>query len=180
MKFKDYINQTAIIEDKIATLIYLSEADFLNESDINEGIKDWLEKAGLKIHKGDGIIDYVKQFTSGTGKLILAAIKGDKEEVKRIAGTLEKAKVIDFLLKLDMATMHIVTGPIHMIDAITGWDLAVNLKSHAHTASNVLKTIWDSIKNIKTNIVNIIDAPNRNIVIKHIDDIESSLPKDIA
>jgi len=128
MRFKEYLKETTETQVKILTLLYLAENDSLVESyDIEnlsemqkelltESIKSWLEKVGLSIEKGSGLIDYVTQFSIGVGKIILAAIKGDKDEVKKIAKKVTKEKVLDFLLKLDLITLHIVTEPIHIID----------------------------------------------------------------
>lgn len=156
---------TETIQDKIALLTYIVENDkMLNESyDIEnlteaqevlivEGVNGWLGKIGMKLHKGDGIISYIKQFVGGAGKLILAAIKGDKEEVKKIASSLEKAEVVDFLLKLDMVTLHLLSAPIHFIHGITGWDLEADLKHMVKGTKGVIDTVKKAFSTIKNNI----------------------------
>lgn len=177
------IEQQNQFEDAISILLYMAENDSLNESfeemseaQITEGVKEWLGKVGIKLHKGDGLIDYVTQFSKGAGKLILAAIKGDKEEVKRIAQTLDKAKVIDFLLKLDMATMHLVTGPIHMVDAITGWDLAANLKQAAHGAKNILGDFFKAIEQVTSTIKQVVTGTKQKTLLKSVDVLKHSVP----
>ena len=178
-------NKKFNIEDKISTLLFLVEKeeylnenlDILSEEMILEDIKSWLNKYGLKIHKGDGIIDYLKQFSTGAGKLILAAIKGDKEEVKRIANSLEKEKVVDFLFKLDMVSLHLITGPIHVIDAITGWDLVANLKQATKKTPSIIKDILDSIKDIKNKVVKVFDKKHYSQIILNLSNIEQSIPK---
>lgn len=184
--FKEFKKELIIseMEDKVTTLLWLSEnedilnesLETLNEDELVEGINDWLGKVGMKLHKGDGIIDYIKQFTGGAGKLILAAIKGDKKKVKEIADSLEKEKVVDFLLKLDMATMHVVTGPIHFIDAITGWDLMVNLKHAAHGASDLLKGFYDAIKKVKDTIVKVLDGEKKEKMLQVATNLEVNMP----
>ena len=194
IKFKEFTNEQKQIqlqeemEDKIAILMYLSESEeLLNESAINEfallteaeaveKANGWLSKIGMKLHKGKGIIDYVKQFTGVVGKMIMAAIKGDKEAVKAHAQKVEKHEVVDFLLKLDMATMHIVTGPIHFIDAITGWDLMVNIKHAAEDAKDKLKVFYDGIKKVKDSIMNVLGGDRQKRMLRVADNLSYNMP----
>lgn len=184
MTFKTYIDNIKLqedFEDKITMLLYLSEnSEFLNESqseqDINESIDDWLAKVGMKLHKGNGLVDYIVQFSKGAGKLILAAIKGDKEEVKKIAKSLDKSKVIDFLLKLDMATMHVVTGPIHFIDAVTGWDLMADIEGAAKKAESKIKVFKDAILKVKESINSLISGNKKNKLMAAANKIDKNIP----
>jgi len=188
-EFKKEIKLTEDMEDKIALLIYLSEnEDMINESydidnltesqkeDITEGVNNWLEKVGMKLHKGNGIIDYILQFSKGAGKIILAAIKNDKEEVKKIADKFDKAELVDFLLKLDMATLHVVTGPIHFIDAVTGWDLMANIKHAASGAVDKLKVFYNAIKNVKDSIVHVLSGDRQLKMLKVADNLAMNMP----
>lgn len=177
------IEQQNQFEDAISILLYMAENDSLNESfeemseaQITEGVKDWLGKVGLTLHKGDGLIDYMMQFSKGAGKLIIAAMKGDKEEVKKIASTLDKGKVMDFLFKLDMATMHIVTGPIHLVDAVTGWDLMANLKQVAHGAKNALGDFFKAIEQVSTTIKNVVTGKRQQKLLKSVNVLKNSVP----
>ncbi len=187
--YKEYINERELniskAEDKLSLLMFLVEnedslnesLETLNEEEMLEGIKDWLGKFGLKVHKGDGVIDYIRQFSSGAGKLIIAAIKGDKKKVQEIANSIEKEKVADFIFKLDMLTMHMLTGPIHFIDALTGWDLVANLKHAAKQVPNMLQDIWSSLTKIKDNVKSIVSSGHEKTILKNISSIEASLPK---
>ena len=192
MKFKQYIEDKKITEDmqdKIMLLMYLSEnEDNLNESyDFNtlteaqelelvEGVDDWLGKIGMKLHKGDGLIDYLVGFTKGAGQLIMAAIKKDEKKVKEIASRMNKAKVIDFLLKLDMATMHVVTGPIHFIDAVTGWDMMADLKHTAEGAKDKLKAFYNAMKKVKDSITVVLSGDKKQKMLKAASRIEYNMP----
>lgn len=185
IKYSEYMELTNEMEDRISLLMFLSEnSQTINESNLSrmserqvaEGVNDWLNKVGMKLHKGDGIIDYLRGFTKGAGKLIMAAIKKDKEEVKRIAGTLDKAKVVDFLLKLDMATMHIVTGPIRFIDAVTGWDLMANLKHVAVKAVDMLKIFYDAINKVKSSINHVLSGDKQKSMLKIADNLAYNMP----
>ena len=104
------------------------------------GIADKIDKAlgalGLQVHGSNkGLI----QIMLSAGKDItllfwyaMKAMKGDKEakaKAEEIAKKeVKKEDVIDFLLKLDTLSMHLLTGPIHMIDALTGWHIAPRIQ----------------------------------------------------
>jgi hypothetical protein len=155
----------------------MNESELLNEANIN----DYLKKFGLKFHKeGPGLIDYIKDFTKGAGKLIVAAVKGNKEEVKRIAQTITKEKVLDFLLKLDTATLHIVTGPIHTIDAVTGWDLSATVEHAAKKSKDILKDIWATLKELQNKVLKAFDDTRKKTLVKQISDLEAMIPKPVT
>ena len=188
VSFKEYKEITEM-QDKIALLMYIAENDeMINESydmdSLTEADKEaivnktnsWLDKVGMKLHKGTGIIDYLKVFSKGAGKLIMAAIRKDKDEVKAIANTIEKEKVLDFLLKLDMATMHIVTGPIHFVDAVTGWNLMTNIKKAAETADDKLKIFYDAISKVKNSIKTVLGGERQKKMLRVADNLEYNMP----
>jgi len=177
------------MQDKIALLMYISENEnMINESYdlenlteaqeelIIESVNDWLEKVGMKLHKGNGIIDYLASFTKGVGKLIMAAISKDKEEVKKIASNFKKEEVVDFLLKMDMATMHIVTGPIHFVDAVTGWDLMANIKHAAEGAKDKLKLFYGAMQKVKGIIQAVLDGKKKERMLKVANKLEYNMP----
>jgi len=187
MKFKSYLehkNLSEEMEDKIMLLMYLSENEnvlnenlqTLSEKEITEGVNKWLDKVGMKLHKGNGIIDYLLKFSKGTGQIIMAAIKKDDKKVKEIASKLEKSHIIDFLLKLDMATMHIVTGPIHFIDAVTGWDLMANLNHAAEGAKDKIATFYQAMKSVKDSIKSLLTGDKQTKMLKVAGNIEYNMP----
>ena len=80
----------------------------------------------------------------------MKATTGDKvasEKVKEIANTqITKEEFIDFVLKLDILTLHLLTGPIHIIEALTGWHVGANISKKA---SDVVGRINRAINNIE-------------------------------
>jgi len=180
MTFKDYnankISQIQI-QEKISALLFLSEIDTstMNESDITESFSDWMNKFGLKIHKSKGVIDYIKQFSSVAGRMLLAAIKGDGEKVKKIALELSREDFVDFLLKLDLITLHIISGPVHFIDGLTGWNISANLKHVATTSKEYLKLIYDGIENVKHGVKNLFSRGKQKKLMKRIQHIEQGI-----
>lgn len=185
-------NQSDVIHSimEMSVLLELDDNDLICESMLIEQngkvetvLNKQLNKLGLKVHKTRGLIDIIKDFGIGFGQLLVAAVKGDKAKVKQIAKSVTKEDFLDFLLKLDMATLHVVTGPIHMIDAITGWDLWANVKQKAQaagaaasqSAQAVVKTFKDAIEYMKNKAKSIFDPKMASKLIKRIETIEKSL-----
>lgn len=168
MGFKQFLMEEAVVEQQlhIETLLFLSEnmdkieqLSLLNEDDqdtvlaqLEEGIHDKLGKAGLKLHKGKGILDYIKSFVGGVGKLMLYTVKGETEKAKELLKSIRKEDIMDFLYKLDLGTLHLFTGPLHMIDAWTGWDLAVKIEHKVKEGHDIAHTVKQAIAKTKEGI----------------------------
>ena len=188
VKFSKYDEQIQYNEAIQNLMITLHLSDSMNESDMFEGkIYDYAEdkvahvhdvinkfssKTGIKIARGNGLVSYIAKFTSGAGKMLMAAIKGDEQKVREIADKMKKADFVDFLLKFDAVTMHLITGPIHIIDAITGWDIMANV-THIAIASKgtiVVKNFKDAIDYLNDKIENFM-APGdeKDEIKKHVE-----------
>ena len=166
--FKDY-NTTKFIECELLAITMLENSDDL----LVEGKLDSvLKKAGLSIHKKKGLIQYLTQAGVVMTKFFVAVLKGDKQTLKKLANTeIKKEEVVNFLLQLDQATLHLITGPIHMKDAITGWHIGADL--HTDISSSVKELIKKAVSTIKDHIHKLI--PNKNINTINILDIEKNL-----
>jgi len=176
MKFKNYIEQKDY-EVKIAGLLYLAEnIDTLNEADLNEGLNDWLSKIGLNIKKENGIIDYFWNFTKGTGRLILAAIKQDKEEIKSILKGVTEKDCINFIMKLDLITLHIISEPLHLIEAITGWSIEPIIKDKLKSADDKLKVFFNAISTVKNSIVQLANPKKTKTYLKLVNKLQNAVP----
>jgi len=177
--FKEYIQNQQILESELALMIYSMENyNTINEDLLTEmNINDFLSKFGLKFHKeGPGLIDYVTDFIKGTGKIFVAAVKGDKEEVKRIASKVTKEYIMDFLLKLDAATLHVVTGPIHIVDAITGWDLWADLEKVSKRSKNIVQDVWKALIHLKDRILKAFDDNRQKSLLSCVNKLEDMVP----
>ena len=177
MKFKDYLNEATEMEAHLQALVFLMEQDLdtLNEDTIenlDEAFDKHLKKLGLKLHKSKGIIDYIKSFAKGAGKVLLYIIKGDHEKAKAILKDMKKEDILDFLYKLDLGTMHLVTGPIHMIDAWTGWDLAVNLSAHMEKGEGISIVLKQSITKVRDAVTQMFAGNQQKRLLSHVDKIE--------
>lgn len=181
--FKDYVNEAQFnreIETAVYGLIALNEAKYSlfeghenNSEYITEGVDDVLKTFGLGLEKkSQGVIGYVAKFTKGVGKLILAAIKGDRKKMKELLKSISKEEVLDFLLKLDMLTLHYVTGPIHLIDALTGWELWANIENIAKKSEVVINSIKKILNDLKDKIKTFVAPKLQPVVIGKIADIE--------
>ena len=180
--FKQYLNEKTIIEQDLMLMVYsMEQYDLMNEGQerLDEmSINDFLGKFGLKFHKeGPGLIDYVKDFAKGIGKIFTAAVKGDKAEVKRIATSITKEQVMDFLLKLDQATLHIITGPIHFVDAITGWDLWADIEKITKKGKDLLSDIWKALTELKNKVKKAFDPQRLTSLLAQITALEDMIPK---
>jgi len=142
--FKHHIEQQEYTE-AIIKLAYVMEYAETHSADM---LTEKLSVA-LSKHKTPGLIEYIAKFTSSVGKLVLAALKGDKKKVKSIASGLDPSSVIDFLLKLDMATLHLLTMPIHTIDAITGWDIIASLRDQLKSSETHMDKMKKAYQDLK-------------------------------
>jgi hypothetical protein len=175
--------QLSETELRLHTLIYLSTLeDMITESEeyLAEGLNDYLGKIGLKVHKAKGLIDYAKDILVGTGKLFLLIIKGDTDAAKELLKTVKKEDVLDFLYKLDLATLHLFTGPIHFIDAVTGWDLTVKTKQAVKTSTDLIKDLVASLIKIKEHVSVALSGKKQKRAVASINALEASImPKGI-
>lgn len=179
--YKEFItNEQENLQETIKQVLAIQDTSYgdLNEMIdfngdlLNEGkVHDLLKKAGLHVGKNKGLISYMRDIGAGVAKIIFAAIKGDKEAIREVMKTVSKEAVLDFILKLDMATLHIITTPIHTIDAITGWHLWANVKKAAEGAKGIIVKIKDAINTVKLEVGKIIK--DRNVLTKHTKNLQS-------
>lgn len=182
MTFRDYVleNEKELFKYKIYALTYLIEnVDRINESRLDEDLNKYLNKVGLNLKKNKGIIDYIMSFAKGIGKLFVYILKGDFDKAKELLKSIKKEDVMDFLLKLDLATLHILSGPIHMIDAWTGWELEANLEGLIQKGANIVDKIKTAIKDVKQGIEELFPPKNkkRNVLIKYVNKVENGVVK---
>jgi ribosome-associated translation inhibitor RaiA len=185
MTFKNYLNNKPLTEKEITLLwSFMLDEDLsnnLNESadSITTKVEPHLKKVGLKLHKHTGLVDYVMKFLKGSGKLFYYLMKGDHDKAKELLRGIKKEDVLDFLFKLDLGTLHLFTGPIHMIDAWTGWDLSVNLSSNIKKAEELAKDFQNAIIVIKDVISNSFSKQPKTKLLKCVNKLENGLVKNI-
>ena len=163
-RFKEY-TQITETEEYAAVISVMEFLDYIKndyQETLNEGV---LEKFGITAHNNSkGLLAIIKDGGVLLVKLFAAAVKGDKEEVKRIANTeISKADVINFLLKLDTATLHLISGPLHSIEAWTGWHLGAASKKAAEISGTVVNKIKDATTFIKQKVSGLSDKAAKKI-----------------
>lgn len=181
--YKEYVQEKeqGQIAESFMMLYYVSQIEHsqINEAsvlqDMAAKLNSVLPKVGLKLHKGDGLISYLSKFATIGGKMLVAAVKRDKAAIKMLATQVSRAEFIDFLFKLDMVSLHLVTNPIHMIDAITGWDLMSNLQAHAKKAGAVVDDIVAGIHALKTKITQVLDDNVAKPFLSFFGDLEATI-----
>jgi len=151
--FNAFITEQQYTEALIKLAYVVEHSDKLNENveELSEGLMSNLKKVGAGVYNSKSVIGYLSRFSTGAGKLIVAAVKGDKEKVKKIAAGMDRASFLDFIFKLDMSTMHLITGPLHMIAGITGWDIIHDIEDLSTKSKEVViqvKRAYDKLKTV--------------------------------
>jgi len=164
-KFKEFIDNNEELNKNAIKLIevwYFSEygRNELNES-VFQDLKSLLVKFGIKTKNNQkGLIQIFAKASKNVGLLLYYAFKvatGDdsyKDKLKEIANTkITKHDVLDVLLKLDVLTLHMLSEPVHIIDAITGWNIfdevKQRLKNVDEKAKEAIKHLLGLHKSIK-------------------------------
>ena len=169
MDIIDKINSKMYSYDEIRDMEIVLEMAMLidDETVVNEafdlsvfktGAKALMKGLGMGAHKeADGLIQMALKSGKVMAEFIWHALKAaagneaSKVRVKELANKeIKKEQVVDFLLKLDTATLHFVSGPLHMIDALTGWHIWAHIKSKSEDmltkAKNAIKNLVDAAK----------------------------------
>jgi len=139
MKFNKYLNEIDALS-AVEIAYFIDQYDELNENvmaDMVKGFKSLLPKLGLTSHKGKGLIQILAQSTKGAALMLYYAFKvsmGEdqyKEKIKQLITSISREDLMDILMRLDLLTLHAITGPIHIIDALTGWHIGVDTMARA-------------------------------------------------
>ena len=115
-----------------------------------------LSRIGLERKQEVGLIHYLKGAAVGVSEMFFAALMGDKEKIKEVMGRVTKGKMLDFFMKIDVLTLHLLSAPLHMLDAVTGWDLHASIRNAAMQGKKaVVSTFEDAIEFIEDKIEHI-------------------------
>ena len=126
----------------------------------NKIVKPVTKTTGMHIDNSKrGILQYLVSMGTNTSKLLYHAVNGyynnneeSKRKVKEISKSVKKEDVIDFLLKLDTLTLHWFTGPIHMLDALTGTHIWANVESKSKNISDKAKSAIETLEALKNSL----------------------------
>ena len=151
-----------LVEEDINTILEfasIADDDLFEKIDIAGSLK----KAGLAVDKhvgGKGLIQILKGVSVHIAQIFITAIKasiGKKSEAKAelkklLSRKVRREEVVDVLLRLDQLSLHLFTGPIHMIDALTGWELAADIHGAGKDVGGRVKTAIKSLDTVKKEI----------------------------
>lgn len=127
--FKQFIKE----ENSLEELCYLIS---LEDEILTEAIdmKPLLKKMGLKAHKEKGLIDVLISSGKIMSRFFVALLKAatGNEEAKKTVKELSRKEIsrsdiMNVLIKVDLITLHAITLPLHVLDAITGWEVVPDL-----------------------------------------------------
>lgn len=168
--------------EQIMSLVALRlESQTLNEATDKRTLlkqaDEMLKRVGFTTRQETGILQYLAGAGVGVAEMLVAALKGDKEGIKQVASGVTKEKLLDFFLKLDVLTLHLLSSPIHIIDAITGWDLHSNLRNTATKGVKaVVQTFSDAIKFIKEKLTTTrVSEQDKQRIAKELADLEDAM-----
>lgn len=155
MKFQNYLTEETIKQD---TALVLEAAMFFESDRLDEGIGDsikkFLPKLGLDVHIGPGLIQQITKGSKNVGQLLFYGFKAwatndkeAKEKAKELANTkVTKEDFMRFIFNLDKLTLHLITGPLKIIDGLTGWHIDAAVKK---TTSDIVDRAKTTIENLK-------------------------------
>lgn len=179
--FGEY-NREIVAEQIMSVVAFMAVQKQLDEAAMDKQkliakADELLSKIGLSKRQEIGLLAYLKYAAEGILEILLYALSGDMEGVKRVASKVKKQHLIDFFLKLDVLTLHILSAPIHMIDAVTGWDLHANLRNAATKGMKaVVQSFEDALNYIKEKLAQVnIDDDNRQVIYKELKDLELAM-----
>lgn len=176
MRFEKYLEEEQLKNDIVELVTFIEFTK--NYNVINEGIGDslnkMLNKLGLHANAtGAGIIPMLMKGGKKIAELFWYAMKamtGDrhaKEKVIEIANTeITKEELMTFLLKLDSLTFSIVSKPLRIINALTGWNISPIQKGK--DAIERIKRVIDHLMKVEREL----ESKVKNKVREWIDEIK--------
>ena len=76
-----------------------------------------------------------------------AGREGAREKLESVLKTSNiKSELIDLVIRADVLTLHMISGPIHIIDAITGFEIADKIREKAEIGSEKIKDAVELIQ----------------------------------
>jgi len=154
---------------------FLENGPVINEEKFD--LSAMFGKIGLKITKGQGLIQILAKAGTHVAKLLWLAVKAyrsqtpeDKEELKTFLKNTKvtKEQVVDVLLKLDMLTNKMFTGPVAMLNVLTGWQISVNIKQDIE---RMAKSALQGLLQIKDKLAD----KTKKVLDKHVTGIKNLL-----
>jgi hypothetical protein len=162
--FKDYnkVDDTTSRQQDIQNVLeYLmildaGEDDILLSENKLEGIRSTFtslaKKMGISGESKKTLLGLLSTIGKKAALTLVYAIQASagsesaKEKLKEIVKDRQiYSELSDLVIRLDVLTLHMISGPIHMIDALTGWDIADKIREQALGVTNKINTAIDTI-----------------------------------
>ena len=147
--------------DIIAVLEYMLILDAGNEIVLSEQKAENLKSLIGSISKklgfaGSGrknLISLLSSISQNAALSVANAIQaqagreGAREKLESVLKTSNiKSELIDLVIRADVLTLHMISGPIHIIDAITGFEIADKIREKAEIGSEKIKDAVEFIQ----------------------------------
>jgi hypothetical protein len=130
-----------------------NEMELIQES-LDKVFKSFFHKTGLHVKKGKGLIQHLLNGGEFVYKAVKLAIKQDSDGIKKLFADAEfKKNFVDFILKLDQASLHLITGPLHFIEAVTGIHIGVAFDEIVQDIKDQLKKAYNVIASYLPDLV---------------------------
>ena len=148
-------------DDIIAVLEYMLILDAGNEIVLSEQKAENLKSLIGSISKklgfaGSGrknLISLLSSISKNAALSVVYAIQaqagreGAREKLESVLKTSNiKSELIDLVIRADVLTLHMISGPIHIIDAITGFEIADKIREKAEIGSEKIKDAVELIQ----------------------------------
>lgn len=145
-------------------MVALEIASGCHNTHINEGFMDSVssmvnkmrgiaKSADIEVEKG--LLSYMKDVGVGGSQMLYHAFNAfynkneeSKTKIKELSQGVKKEHLIDVLMKLDVLTLHLITGPLHMIEAVTGWNILSHIKAKVEPVEKQAKQAIHSLENL--------------------------------
>lgn len=166
-RFKNSIDDMNDVYALLEFMIFIEsyDNDMINEgivSDIKNTLKKSFSKSGLHAKQTDGIIQQLLKSEKLVSSLLYHAFMSyyqygheqeqHEQEIKKLMKKIKKEDLIDFLLRVDTLTMHLITGPIHTIDALTGTHIWADIKGKVEPAKKRATAAIKSLEDLKNSV----------------------------
>ncbi|MCK5016105.1 MAG: hypothetical protein KAS32_03455 [Candidatus Peribacteraceae bacterium] len=172
MRLQNYMNDD-ITADVITLLAIIDESHRihdLNESFLNsvggiskkvvsilrkgKAFDDDVEDEGIDVM--GGLFPYLKGLGVGGSQMIFHAVNAyynkderSKQKVKELMGSIDKDDLIDGINYMDAILVHLLAGPLHVIETITGWVIIDKVNQKLEPKKRKVRQIIRSIKDLK-------------------------------
>ena len=164
--------QKEAVASLLEFIVFMEEGEDLILSEargesVKAGLGKIAGKLGVSAHGRKNLLKLIASVGKNTGLALVYAVRshmkhpGAKEKLEGILKTANiKSELTDLILRLDALTLHLLTGPIHIIDAITGWHLGADIQDKTKTPNTHIKTALDTIVKAATAVK---DKPRKTL-----------------